>query len=67
MLSEIKKSAIRGLIFKGEGDNFSAGADVNMFAGLTPVQAREMFGDLFGLLRQYESLPFPTMAVVQGL
>jgi len=67
VLSEIKKSDIRGLIFKAHGDNFSVGADVNMFANRTPDQAREMFGDFFALLRQYETLPFPTMAVVQGL
>jgi enoyl-CoA hydratase/carnithine racemase len=67
VLSEIEKSEIRGLIFKAEGENFSAGADVNMFSGPTPEQAKEMFATFFDLMRQFEALPFPTMAVVQGL
>lgn len=67
VLSEIKKNAIRGLIFKAEGNNFSGGADVNIFKDRSPAQAREMFGDFFNLLHQYEALPFPTMAVVKGL
>jgi len=29
-LEKIENSGIRGLIFKAEGDNFSAGADVNI-------------------------------------
>ena len=58
---------IRGLIFKAEGDNFSAGADVNIFKNRTPAQAKEMFGDFFALLHRFETLPFPTMAVVKGL
>ncbi len=66
-LDKIENSGIRGLIFKAEGDNFSAGADVNMFKDRTPAQAKEMFGGFFALLHRYQSLPFPTMAVVKGL
>ena len=66
-LKKIKSSNVRGLILKAEGDNFSAGADVKLFQGRTPEQAKEMFGDFFDVLHQYETLPIPTMAVVQGL
>lgn len=31
VLDEIESSNIRGLMFRTEGENFSAGADVNMF------------------------------------
>ncbi|MEH0021276.1 MAG: enoyl-CoA hydratase/isomerase family protein [Desulfobacter sp.] len=67
VLAQIDNSNIRGLLFRAAGDNFSAGADVNMFAGQSPAQAREMFGEFFALLHRFEALPFPTMAVVQGL
>ena len=67
VLDEIERNNIRGLIFRAEGENFSAGADVNMFAGLTPAKAKEVFADFFVLMRGFETLPFPTMAVVQGL
>ena len=66
-LDKIKNSGVRGLIFKAEGDNFSAGADVNMFANRTPAQAKEMFAGFYALLHCYETLPIPTMAVVKGL
>lgn len=57
----------RWLIFKAEGDNFPASADDNLFQGRTPEQAKEMFVDFFAIPHQYETLPIPTMAVVQGL
>jgi enoyl-CoA hydratase/carnithine racemase len=66
-LDKIEKSGVRGLIFKAEGDNFSAGADVNMFANRSPEQAKKMFGEFYALLNRYQSLPLPTMAVVKGL
>jgi enoyl-CoA hydratase/carnithine racemase len=66
-LEEIKNSGIRGLIFNALGDNFSAGADVNIFMNRSPEQAKEMFGDFFNLLHRFETLPIPTMAVVNGL
>lgn len=66
-LKKIKESGVRALIFRADGENFSAGADVNIFKDLTPAQAKAMFADFFDLLHRYESLPIPTMAVVKGL
>ncbi|MBF0102903.1 MAG: enoyl-CoA hydratase/isomerase family protein [Desulfobacterales bacterium] len=64
---EAEKFNPRGLLLQAEGDNFSAGADINMFSKLLPSQAREMLSSFLGLLHQLESLPYPTMAAVQGI
>jgi enoyl-CoA hydratase/carnithine racemase len=58
---------LRGLLLKTDEGNFSAGADVKMFLGLTPERARERFSGFHAALHAIESFPFPTMAAVRGL
>jgi enoyl-CoA hydratase/carnithine racemase len=58
---------LRGLLLKNDEGNFSAGADVNLFIGLTPEKARERFAGFHAILHAIEAFPFPTMAAVRGL
>jgi enoyl-CoA hydratase len=57
----------RALILHAEGDVFSAGADVHVFAELDAERAREFTSQLLAITHSVEDLPFPTLAVVGGL
>jgi enoyl-CoA hydratase/carnithine racemase len=57
----------RALLLRAEGDVFSAGADVNVFAGLDARSADAFTRRLLGLAHAMEDLPLPTLAVVHGL
>ncbi len=57
----------RALIVRAEGDVFSGGADVHVFQGLSEAQGGEFVAELLGLAHSVEDLPFPTLAVVNGL
>jgi enoyl-CoA hydratase len=58
---------VRALVVRAEGKVFTGGADVNVFDGLTPDQAREFAAELIGIVHRLEEKPFPTLAVVHGL
>jgi enoyl-CoA hydratase len=62
-----RDAAPRALIVRAEGDVFSAGADVHIFDGLDKAGADALTGSLLALTHEVEDLPFPTLAVVQGL
>jgi enoyl-CoA hydratase/carnithine racemase len=67
LLDRIEKDRYRGMILKNDEGNFGAGADVKMFVGLSPKDARKLFSDFLAVIHRIESLPFPTMATVRGL
>jgi enoyl-CoA hydratase/carnithine racemase len=58
---------VRALVIRGEGKVFSAGADVNVFAGRGPAELRPVIGSFLDLGRRIETLPFPTLAAVHGI
>jgi enoyl-CoA hydratase len=66
-LDRAEGEGVRALVVRAEGDVFTGGADVNVFAGLTEEQAVEFVGSLLEITRRVEGLPFPTLAVVHGL
>jgi len=66
-VTEIKRGPIRALLVRAEGKIFSGGADVSIFQGRTPSEARERFTSHLRLIADLEELPFPTLAAVQGL
>jgi enoyl-CoA hydratase/carnithine racemase len=57
----------RALLVRAEGDGFSAGVDVHVFAGLTEASAHALTTRLLALARAVEDLPLPTVAAVHGL
>ena len=66
-VSKAKQTPLRALLLRAEGKVFSGGADVSVFKGVTPGQARERFTSHLRTIADLEELPFPTIAAVQGL
>lgn len=57
----------RALIFRAEGEVFTAGVDVNGFSHHDAQTYRETNGGGLQLTQALEDLPLPTLAVVHGL
>jgi enoyl-CoA hydratase/carnithine racemase len=51
---------------RGEGKVFSAGADVQLFAGKGAGEMRPLIASFLDLGRRIEALSFPTLAAVHG-
>jgi enoyl-CoA hydratase len=66
-LDEIAAAPPRALVIRAEGDVFTGGADVHVFQGRSPEQARELVAELIALAHRVEDLPIPTIACVHGL
>jgi enoyl-CoA hydratase/carnithine racemase len=58
---------IRTLVWRAEGDVFTGGVDVNVFAQTKPEDADEVFAALLRIVNRIEALPYPTLALVNGL
>lgn len=66
-ISDVEGSAgLRAVLLRGEGDVFSAGADVTLFSGLRAEQMRPLVDSFLRLGDRIEALPFPTLAAVHG-
>src|SRR5260370_10166977 len=57
---------IRALLLRAEGDDFSAGAELEVFIGIDEPQASELSSTVIGLIGAIEDLPIPTLALIQG-
>lgn len=57
---------MRALLLRGEGQVFSAGADVKLFAGNGTAEMRPLIESFLDLGRRIEALPVPTVAAVHG-
>jgi enoyl-CoA hydratase/carnithine racemase len=66
-LEEAEGDMTRALVIRAEGDVFSGGVDVHVFAGKTPEQAQMFFSDLLKITHKIEDLELPVIASVQGL
>ncbi|MEH0421221.1 enoyl-CoA hydratase/isomerase family protein [Streptomyces sp. B21-083] len=66
-LRRAKEEGKRALLIQADGPIFSGGADVNLFAGRSATDARELFGQVMPLIGAIEDAPFPVIAAVQGL
>src|SRR5580704_1360341 len=66
-VTEAKQTPLRALLVGAEGKIFSGGADVVVFKGTTPAEARERFTSHLRMIADLEELPFPTIAAVHGL
>jgi enoyl-CoA hydratase/carnithine racemase len=66
-LEEAEGDMARALVIRAEGDVFTGGVDVHVFAGKSPAQAQMFFDDLLKITHKIEDLPLPVIASVQGL
>jgi enoyl-CoA hydratase/carnithine racemase len=60
-------SGVRAILVRAEGENFSAGANVELFLERDEQAARDLLEEFIPALRRFEALPVPTVAAVQGL
>ena len=61
-----RDSSARAVIVRAEGDNFSAGANVEMFLGRDEAAARELIEEFLPVIRSFAAIEVPTVAAVQG-
>lgn len=65
-VGQAAKADIRALLVRAEGEVFSGGADVSIFAGLDRVEAAGLIGRALGLIQSIEAVPVPVVVLVQG-
>jgi enoyl-CoA hydratase/carnithine racemase len=65
-VDEAADSDIRALLLRAEGDDFSAGADASIFAGLDEARAVELETTVLSLIGAVEDLPVPTLSLIHG-
>ena len=63
---EARESAARAVLIRAEGDNFSAGANVQMFLDRDEAAARELIEEFLPVIRSFAAIEVPTVAAVQG-
>jgi enoyl-CoA hydratase/carnithine racemase len=64
---EARESSARAILVRAEGDNFSAGANVEIFVGRDQAAARALIDEFIPVIRRFAEIPVPTVAVVHGL
>jgi enoyl-CoA hydratase/carnithine racemase len=64
--TEARDSGARAVLIRAEGDNFSAGANVEMFLDRDEAAARELIDEFMPAIRRFAEIEAPTVAVVQG-
>ena len=57
---------LRALLLRGAGKVFSAGANVNLFEGMSAQEIRPLIDSFLDLGRRMEALPFPTLGPYTG-
>jgi enoyl-CoA hydratase/carnithine racemase len=65
--TEARDSDARAILVRAEGDNFSAGANVEVFVGRDESAARELIDEFMPAIRAFAEIEVPTVAAVQGL
>jgi enoyl-CoA hydratase/carnithine racemase len=66
-LEEAEGDMARALVIRADGNVFTGGVDVHVFADKTPEQAQMFFEDLLKITHKIEELELPVIACVQGL
>jgi enoyl-CoA hydratase/carnithine racemase len=64
---QARDSDARAILVRAEGDNFSAGANVEMFLDRDEASARELIEEFIPVIRRFGEIEVPTLAAVQGL
>jgi enoyl-CoA hydratase/carnithine racemase len=69
LLDAIRGDEVRGsrcVVFTGAGKAFSAGADINEFAGTDPASIAAYYADTGDVYEQIAALPMPTIGAIHG-
>ncbi|WP_194910993.1 enoyl-CoA hydratase/isomerase family protein [Catenulispora rubra] len=66
-LHRAREEGARAVVIQAEGQLFSGGADIHLFADRSTVSAREMFEGAMKVIADIEDAPFPVIAAVHGL
>jgi enoyl-CoA hydratase/carnithine racemase len=66
-LGQTEAEPPRALVIRAEGSVFTGGADVHVFDGLSPEDARGFVAELLEVTHRLEDLPLPTIASIHGL
>jgi enoyl-CoA hydratase/carnithine racemase len=66
-VTQARDSDARAILVRAEGDNFSTGANVQMFLDRDEAAARELIEEFIPAIRRFAEIPVPTVAAVQGL
>jgi enoyl-CoA hydratase/carnithine racemase len=64
---EARESSARAILVRAEGDNFSAGANVEIFLDRDEAAARELIEEFLPAIRRFAEIEVPTVAAVHGL
>lgn len=62
-----RESECRAILVRADGENFSGGANVEIFLGRDKAAGRELIDEFMPAIRGFSELPVPTVAAVQGL
>jgi enoyl-CoA hydratase/carnithine racemase len=62
-----RDSDARAILVRAEGDNFSAGANVEIFLDRDEAAASELIAEFLPAIRRFAEIPVPTVAAVRGL
>ena len=65
--AKARDSDARAILIRAEGDNFSAGANVEIFLERDEAAARELIEEFMPAIRNFAAIDVPTVAAVQGL
>jgi len=65
-VEEAAGAEIRALLVRAEGEVFSGGADVAIFAGLAHAEAASLMTRALSLIGAIEAIPVPTVALIHG-
>src|SRR6516165_9930737 len=67
IVNVIGRSEARAVLLKAEGPDFSFGGDIVPWPAMTPQELRTLFERYLSVFNQFERIPIPTVAAVQGL
>jgi len=67
IVNVIGRSEARAVLLKAEGPDFSFGGDIVPWPGMSVQELRTSFERYLSVFNQFERIPIPTVAAVQGL
>ena len=67
IVNVVGRSGARAALLKAEGPDFSFGGDIAPWPAMSPHELRALFARYLSAFNQFERIPIPTVAAVQGL